>query len=346
MATLDIYSTRAQLAAIETLPRQYRFLTDVFAEDAGAVEDDRAIYDYRKGENLMAPVVTDDAGGVIMPRPGFSTREIGFCTVAPERLIDFNELKTRTFGENIIGGLTPEQRAKKLLARDQMELINAIEQRIAWMVRQVLLEGKLSVFRYTNEGRDLKTTLVADYGFTNTYAPETTWDQTGAKVDEDMRTIYDLVYDGGGAVEMIVMAPDVWSALQQNETFMKGFDYRRADMGNIDTKYMGQGVRFLGYNSDGVELYTFSGSFINDEGEKENYLPAGKLIAASKGVLNTFYGPVTQIDREGGDPTTYIKKIVPLKISEVGGTSIKLRMTSRPTVVPKNVDGWAVATVL
>ena len=52
---IDIYSTRAQLAALELMPRDYSFLYDTFVLDMGAVEDDRAIYDFRKGVRQMAP---------------------------------------------------------------------------------------------------------------------------------------------------------------------------------------------------------------------------------------------------------------------------------------------------
>ena len=47
----------------------------------------QAVHDYRKGNRTMAPVVTDGTGGVPMLRTGFETREIGFCCVAPERII-------------------------------------------------------------------------------------------------------------------------------------------------------------------------------------------------------------------------------------------------------------------
>ena len=71
---MDIYSTRAQLAQIELQERVYTFLYDVFAHENAPVEDDRAIYDYRKGTERMAPVVHPGAGGVVMPRDGYSTR--------------------------------------------------------------------------------------------------------------------------------------------------------------------------------------------------------------------------------------------------------------------------------
>ena len=54
---MDIYSTRAQLAAIELMPREYSALFDFFAKDQGAVDDEKAIYDYMKGSRRMAPTV-------------------------------------------------------------------------------------------------------------------------------------------------------------------------------------------------------------------------------------------------------------------------------------------------
>ncbi len=345
---MDIYSTRAQLAAIEIMPREYPFLMEAFAKDAGTVEDNKAIYDYRKGTRKMAPVVVDAAGGVLMSRSGYETREIGFATIAPERIVENSDLQGRIFGEKILGALTPEQREKKLLARDQKEMLAAIDRRIGWMCRQVLLTGKLELFRYTNEGRDLQPTVIADYGFTNYFAPNTNWDQAGADIATDLESIYDLVYDGSGEVDKIVMAPDVWAAMRNNANFTKTLDLKNADMGEIRTRYKGQGLRFLGYNADGVELYTLSGTFINDAGSAESVMPSGKLIAGSGDLLSIFYGPVTQVEKEGADAEhrTYIKKVVPLRYGSIESNAIKNRLTSRPTVVPANVDGWAVATVL
>lgn len=345
---IDIYSTRAQLAAIELLPPEYSWLYDLFCTDMGAVEDGKAIYDFRKGDRQMAPVVHPGTGGVVMGRTGYETREIGFCTIAPERIITNPDLEGRAFGENILGAMTPAQREKKMLAHDLMEMRKAIQRRIEWMVRQVLLTGQLSVFRYTNEGRDLNTTLIADYGFTNTFTPTTAWNQSGATIDADMRTITDIVYEGLGVVDTIVMAPDVADAMLADNQYIKQFDGRNINMGEINTKYRGQGVRFIGWNSDGVEMYSFAGKFTDDDGIVKPILPSGTLIAGGKGMLKCPYGPVTQVESAGADAQhkTYIKKQVPLRYGSIDGNAIKNRLTSCPTIVPFNVDAWVVADVL
>ena len=345
---MDIYSTRAQLAAIDLMPREYTFLHDTFAHDAGTVEDDKAIYDFRKGNRKLAPVVHPGTGGVLMEREGYETREIGFCTVAPERVIEVEQLKGRMFGENILGALTPAEREKKMLARDLMDMRKAIQRRREHMVRQVLLTGKLEMFKYTSEGRDKVATLTADYGFTQTYTPATAWDQAGAKIEYDMMKIFDLVYDGLGYVDVILMAPDVAAAIIHNSNYITRLDARNVDVGDINMKYKGQGVRFIGHNIDGVEMYSLNGTFIDDDGTSKPLIPSGKLIAGSKGMLNIFHGPVTQVEETGmnAQHKTYIKKEVPLRYGSIDGNAIKNRLTSCPTVVPQNVDAWAVATVL
>ena len=345
---MDIYSTRAQLAAIDLMPREYSVLYDFFGHDAGTVEDDKAIYDYRKGSRKMAPTVHPGTGGVLMERDGYETREIGFCCIAPERIIEDQNLKGRMFGERVLGAMTPQERERKILARDLTEMRKAIQRRREWMVRQVLLTGKLSIFTYTNEGRGVNPTMIADYGFTNFYTPDTQWDQAGAKIDDDMKEIFDLVYDGLGTVDKIVMASDVASAVLHNETFMKQYDRRNEEAGKINTKYRGSGLRFIGTNADGVELYSLSGTFVDDDGLVKKLIPDGKLIAGSDDLLNIFHGPVTQVEETGSNAQhkTYIKKEVPLRYGSIDGNSIKNRLTSCPTVVPRNVDGWAVATVL
>lgn len=348
---MDIYSTRAQLAAIELMPREFGFLDDLFGKDGGAVEDEKAIFDVKKGSQPMAPTVKPGAGGVLMtPRDGYETKEIAFCCIAPERIIEDENLKGRMFGEKVLGAMTPEQREKKILAQDLTDMRAAIARREEWMIRQIMLTGKLEVFTYTNEGRNKTANLVADFNFTNYYTPASgkEWDQSNADVAYDMEKIYDLVYAGLGSMEKIVMAHDVWTALRNNQKFMKTMDYDKARMGEINTKYRGKGLRYVGINSDGVEMYASSGTFKDDDGTTKLCIPSGKLIAGGSDLIKKIYGPVTQVEEPGMNAKhkTYIKKQVPLRYGSVESNSIKNRLTSCPMMMPVNVDAWAVATVL
>ena len=341
---MDIYDTRAQLAAIDLMEPEYTFL-----HDGGTVEDDKAIYDYRKGSRRMAPVVHPGTGGVLMERDGFQTREIGFATIAPERVIEANQLNSRSFGERILGAMTPAERARKMQARDLVEMRKAVQRRREYMARQVATSGKLELFEYTNEGRSKRANLVADYGFTNYFVPgsdSAPWNQQGAKIESDMQKMLDLAQAGLGVVEWIIMAPDVANALLYNSDYVKRLDIRNVNIGEINARYRGQGVRFVGHNIDGVEMYSFAGTYVDDDGLVKPIMPSGKLIMGYKGMLIEYHGPVTQVEKADGDPITYIKKEVPLKYSSIESNSTKNRLTSRPTIVPENIDGWVVADVL
>lgn len=345
---IDLYSIRSQLAQLEQMPREYSFLYDLFTSDKGTVMNDKAIYDVRKGTRKMAPMVHANTGGVIMERTGYETEEIGFCTIAPERVIERDNLMFRAFGENVFGAMTPAERAKKLQAQDLMEMRQAIQRRREWMARQVLLTGKLEIFEYTREGRDKYASKVADYGFSNNMTITNKWNAAGAVIEDDMKAMFDKVYDGGSYVDVVLMDPKAASAMLHNTDYIRLHDVKNVNIGEMNQRYVGQGVRYLGVNIDGVDMYSVSGTFVDDDGAVKPLLPAGTVIAGSKGMLNAYHGPINVV--KGRDETsvwdTYVVKELAQRFGDSDSNIVKNRLTSRPTIVPENVDGWIVANVL
>lgn len=346
---LDIYSTYAQLAAIEKMPVESSLLWDLFVKEEGVVEDDQAIYDYRKGVLQMAPIVHQDVGGVPMARGGYETRMIDFCTIAPERVIEAHQLKPRMFNEKIFGGMTPEQRERKMLAQDHTDMRKAIQRRREWMARQLILTGKQEIFKYTSEGRSKVATLHADFGFTQFFQPEITWDQPGAKIEGDMKKMNDIVVNEGyGEVDIVLMAADVAESMYTNSTYLNQHNILRLDTGKLESTYRGKGVRYLGRNADGVDMYSASGKFIDDDGLPKDIIPAGTIIMGKRGMIKCIHGPVVQIESTAANAQhqVYVKREVPLRYASIESNSLKNRITSRPALMPYNVDGWLVAKVL
>lgn len=346
---LDIYSTYAQLAAIEKMPKISSLLWDLFVKDEGVVEEDQAIYDYRKGVIQMAPIVHKNTGGVLMGRSGYETRMIDFCTIAPERMIEADQIKSRMFGEKIFGGMTPEQREKKMLAEDQTAMRNAIQRRREWMARGLILTGKQEIFKYTSEGRSKVATLHADFGFTQYFQPETTWDQPGAKIDDDMKEMLDIVVnDGMGDVDVALMHPSVVSAMNANSDYLNLRNILHIDIANTQNTYRGDGVRYLGRNIDGIDMYSASGRFIDDDGKIKELIPYGTIIMGKRGMIKCTHGPVIQVEdyTANAKHKVYVKREVPLRYASIETNSLKNRITSRPALMPYNVDGWLVAKVL
>lgn len=351
MPNFDLFSTAVMLRAVEQMPRIYTFLSDTFAEDGGLCDDERALYDYRNGaETGLAPFVVPGTGGIAINREGYEMHEIRFSTVAPERVVTLADVSTRMFGERVTGALTPEQRSKRIIARDLTELRTMVQNRRNWMAREVLLKGKLEIKRYTNEGLEKQPSMLADFGFKNFYIPQTRWDQAGAKINYDMEKAYDMVYDGMGDVDTIVLGAGVFEAMMENSNFCKTLDMDKVFMGEIATKYAGQGVRYRGTNSDGVKMVSCSGHFLNDNRQNEALIPAGYVLMGSSRAkpVKLLHGPIqkfTGMD-ESAALHTYIKKEVPFRIGGSPSDSIATRLVSRPTIAPINVGSWCVMKVL
>lgn len=350
-ANYDLYNTATMLKAIELMPPINTFLSDTFCEPGDNCDDNRAIYDYRKGSTMgLAPFIVPGTGGTPISREGSEMRFIEFADLCPQLNLGIDDVSVRMFGEPIMGSMTPDQRAKRILARDLVYLRTLNQNTRNWMLREVLLTGKLEIRRMTQQGMEKKPTLIADFGFENNYVPDTKWNQAGARIMYDMENVNEMLAENLGDLDILVMHPGVFQCMLENDKFMKTMDMKNVDMGEIKSKYRGQGLRFRGVNSDGVEFYTLSGRFQNYNGQMEEHIPAGTIIAGShqKKALTFKHGPITKVVGQGEDSKMnfYVKKEVPFRVGDDKSDTLGTMLKSRPTVMPINVGGWAVMKVL
>ena len=313
-ANFNLFSTAVMLKAVEQMPRIYTFLSDTFAQDGENCEDENAMYDYRRGnETGLAPFVVPGTGGVAINREGYEMRQIKFSTLAPERVLTLEDVSTRQFGEAVLGAKTPEQRSKEVVARDLKQLRAMVQNSRNWMVREVLLNGKL-------------------------------------EIHYDMEKAVDIGYDGLGDVDIMVMGAGVFEAMMANSDFCKTLDMDRVYMDEIRTKYQGQGVRYRGTNSDGVKMISYNGHFLDFDRKQKAHIPAGWILmgSSSNKPLKVMHGPISEFigQDETASLKTYIKKEVPFRKGGASTDSITTRLVSRPSVVPDNVGAWCIMKVL
>ena len=350
-ANLDMFKTTTMLKAVEQMDRVYTFLSDTFAKDGSVIQDDHAVYDYRRGGEVgLAPFVVPRTGGVPVNRDKFEMRQIQFAELAPELPLTMDDISTRQFGESIINGKTPEQRSKEILSKDLKTLRIMVQNSRNWMVREVLLTGKLAIRRYTKSGREKEASLLADFGFTNVYIPDTLWDQSGAKISYDMEKAFDLVYNGLGMVDILVMGAGVFEAMMANSQYCKTLDMDHVYMDEIRTHYAGQGVRYRGTNSDGVKMVSYSGHFTDFDRNVVPSIPAGWILAGSSATkpLRIDHGMITEFigQDESATVKSYAAKEVPFRKGGANSDSISTRLVSKPTVVPENIGAWCLMKVL
>ena len=348
MAGNILYDVSTQIRAIERMEPIHTFLYDTFVRDDGAVMTEDARFDFRKGNVEIAPFVVPGGGGKNMDRNTFDTRAITFPSIAPERTLEYMNYATqRLFNEPITGNISPEERMRKLLAQDIAYLRETIQMRREWMAAQVLFYGRLDILEYLEGGQVVQATRAADYSFTNRFVPVTKWNAAGADIHGDIQLMCDMVTEGQGTPEIMIFGTDVRACLYNDEQLMKKLDTRNAYYGMIRPGKRHNALQHIGSTSDGLELCCYTGGYYDKIGGAKNFfVPKGGVLIGGEKILRCIHGPVAQVEKEGDNPKIYASKEVPFRYSKAGGSSVQQRLTSRPMIIPNNVDSWAVATVL
>lgn len=340
------YDTITLLQALEIAAPVPSFLLDNFVRPFNPLNDlsptEIAEMDVRKGAVRMAPFVAPSVGGVVVTRDGYQTRTVKFPTLAPDLVVTTADVRQRAFGQNVYEGVTEGQRAQALTARDLQQLREMLALRKEWMVAQILQTGKMTIPIVDREKR--RTDLFeVDYNFDNFVTLSKDWDEAGSDPNQDMQALYEAVYEGQGKVDIVLMGSQAANVLLRNDTFYKQLDNRRMNLGEVAPRRY-NGLRYIGVNEDGIEMYAYADKFIDEvTGTPTPFIAPNKVIAAGRAMLSCMYGPITQV--EGKEMKTYLAREVPHRFADEDTNAVKQRMTSRPMIVPGNVDGWAVMEV-
>ena len=182
------------------------------------------------------------------------------------------------------------------------------------------------------------------------YVPATKWDQSGARFEYDFEKFTEAILEEGGDVDLIVLGPGVFDTMLENEFYLKSLDLRAADLGELQTRYAGQGIYVRGVTRNGTKMVTDVAKFRNDDGEMEYEIPYGHILLGStvNKPLKIKHGPITKVKGEDDNARheTYVKKEVPFRIGDSDNDTITNRLVSCPTIIPENVGAWGVMKVL
>lgn len=342
---IGLYETRTMLAAIERFMPCYNFLRETFFTGTQTERNEHMDFDYRKGKRKMAPFVAPLAGEKIMDRQGYETKSIKFPKIAPARALTVADLSQRLPGEEVYGGLLPEDRAAQLLAIDMRELTEYIDRREEWMAAQLLFSGKIDI---NVDGADLSV----NYGFENFEAVTKKWNIPGSDPIADLKNKrLAVIQKTGFAPDICIMASDVADAYANNAEIIEKHNLFNYFIGEYRPNIESPAVTFIERITKlALDVFTYDDWFIEDDkngkpGKEKPFVPDGHMLLARRGMESTkFYGPVTQM--EGGVHRTYMAERVPKVYIDEAADARMLRMTSRPVFVPWDVDSWYVLKVL
>ena len=338
--TIDIYSTRTMLKAINIMKPSYTFLCDTFFTNHETYVTEAVDVDFKKGKRKMAPFVAPRIGGVVIDRQGFITKSYKPPKIAPERVITIDDISRRAMGENLYSTKTPEERAKELLATDIIELDDYITRREEWMCREVLLNGKITMI---GEGFEQEV----DYNFTNkeSLIGAAKWSESTSDPIADLkRWRKDVIKKTGKAPDIAVFASDVVDLFTNNEKVLKKLDNRRLEAGILEPSIKNPAITFIGKIAEvGMEIYSYDEWYLDDDDTEKPMIPDGHVIVGSRGMNKCIYGAVTQVENE--QFITIEGTRVPKAWVDKNNDIRKLRIAARPLPVPDDVDNWYVGIV-
>ncbi|KEQ22312.1 hypothetical protein ET33_26440 [Paenibacillus tyrfis] len=326
------------------------FLRDMFAPGYDTFPTKHVIFDFKKNKQRVAPFVAAGSGPINIRRDGFRTEiyEAPFINLSAPYDVDL--LQTRLPGENVFGGLTPDERALQLMQQDYMELDDMITRREELMIAQMLQYGIATITGYVDDSATVVRTDTIDYGFENiinlTGADQ--WNQSTSKKYNDLEKAVTTSRQAGYNPTAAILGSEAWANMRADSNFMdKYMDLRYAQFGAINPQLNianGNGYIYIGRLTElGLDLYRYDAWYFDEnDGKMKPYISPEKVIVGPENIAERLYGANTLIP-QGSDNFVTIEAPRATKVTIDRNNDTKsLIVKSRPVPQPFDVSAWAV----
>lgn len=322
------------LAAIEELPLEHTFFKNRYFPTDDMMDvfnTSKVLADYREGNRKKAPFVMPRIGSLPVGREGFKTYELEPAYIGLSMPLTIDQLNKRGFGESIMSGMTPEDRARILQLRDMEELSARISRTEEWMACQTMLNNGC-VMRHETDVKDVYEDVEVKFYDEATnpaeFKPSKTWTHStiNAKGEITVGNWYEDIYQmlaqqkrrGMPATDLLV-ASDVGAFLMEDAWVLRMLDNRRVEMGRIQPTELTEYVTHLGaFNFKGrlLDILVSDGGYEDENGTDKAYIDDGSVIITAPSVGRGIYGAITQMEKDE-QFHTYAGKRVPQHIADV-----------------------------
>lgn len=346
---VSIYEPRTMGRVISRLPERKTFLRDLLFKNVETVTTEKIDVDLKKGNRAVAAFVQRKEGGKIVPNSGYETKTYTPPMVSPKKITTIDDLLSRSAGENIYSGKTPEVRAVEKMASDFTELSAQIDRRIELMCAQALFEGEISI-----RGKNLDEVISFDFENNEVLIADVEkWSNPASNPIGDLERWRDTVQKNGFVnCDVCVMSSDVASVFINHDKVKSLLDVKAYDLAVIKPRELANGATYIGTISMlGLDIYKYNEWYLDDwtnpaEPVQKPMVPEGTVALFSTNANYTLYfGPVTILDKNENF-ITVDGEMVPETYITREPAARYLKLSSRPLPVPHEVNSWYVAKVL
>lgn len=349
--TVSIYEPRTMMGVIRKLPPVHTFFRSTFFSREKTFVTKSVDMDYKKGARKLAPFVSREIGGKVVPNTGYTTETYTPPFIAPDRVTTIDDILDRQPGESLYSGRTPAQRAVIQMSEDFTDLREMILRREEWMCAQAMLTGKIVVL-----GEGVKDTI--DFRFTNLIdiskdAKQKWKGGTAQNKYADLKAWHEKVQkEGFTNCNVCIMASDVVTEFLMDEQIRKLLDVKNYALAVIKPTQKENNVTYIGTIHElGLDLYQYNEWYVDDWTDPATpvelpMVPAGTLMMASTHAkYSMYYGAISILNQKTEKWETVAGKYVPDTFIKKRPDRRFLSLQSAPVPVPHEVDSWLVAKV-
>ncbi|MBM7592261.1 major capsid protein [Brevibacillus fulvus] len=347
---VNIYEPQTMQPAFEKRMPVTTFLRTTFFPGFSTFPTETVLMDFYKNRQKIAPFVAEGSKPVNIRREGYETKVYKPPYIALSAPYDTKLLQGRLPGEQVFGGMTPEERALALMQRDYQELDDMIVRREEAMFADLLQNGTVTITGYVDDSATQVRTETIDYGFDNvlnlTGADQ--WSDATSDKYEDLYNAVSKVRQAGYNPTIVILGEGAWNNLRKDSNFMdKYMDLRYAQFGMINPQLSlrnGNGFAYIGRLSElGVDLYQYIAWYYDETTQSlKPYIEANKVIVGATNLGEVLYGATTMIPEDSIDYVT-VEGPRATKVTVDRNTDTKsLIVKSRPIPKPFDVSAWAV----
>jgi hypothetical protein len=341
------------LEAVRVIPTNESFLFDTFCGAGETFPTQSIDVDFVKGKKKMSPFVAKSVNGIQIERNTVATKNYEPAKIQPKRPLTVETLEQRLAGEALYANgqssKSPAQRASELLASDLRELKDFNMRRKEWIVAQSLFNGGYVVHAHIDNDKYIEETF--EYGHTLDTVLDSgkKWNEANkaaSKPLDDLQTMVEAIAASCGQYPSIVImgkaALDGFLASAQVDAY---FDKWNFNMGTIQPSIKSTQVQYIGrLLRPQVEIYTYAESYLDEANKLHKFVPDEKVLVSCPKVFSPKYAAHTQM--ENGVYVTHEGEDIPKYDAINHENKSELTLTSKPVLVPFDVDAWGTLTVV
>lgn len=346
---MNIYTPQTMLRPVTKRMPVTTFIRDTFFPGFETFPTKHVVMDFYKNKQRVAPFVAEGSRPINIRREGYRTEFYTPPFINISVPYDTDLLQTRLPGEQVFGGMSPEERALAMMQQDYQELDDMIVRREEVMAAELLQYGTVTVTGYVDDSATQVRTDTIDYGFENVInlTGSSQWDQPDADPYADLEAAANLVRQGGYNPEVVVLGEEAARRLLQNEKILKLLDVRNAFFGEINPQLNlqnGNGYAYLGRLAGlGLDLYQYLAWYYDETtNSMKPYVEKNKVIVGARDIGEMLYGANTIIPEDSINFVTVegprVAKVVVNRDTDTKSLVVK----SRPIPKPFDIAAWAV----